>query len=140
MRFTSHAPIPFEQSRLRVGYAMCEEMHSLSNCVRRQVSALLLDEAGIVKSMGFNWLATDEADCSTICPRAKRSLEEVPSLSPYNAPGQECFSTHAEVDCLSRVEGRSVRGWWMLVTNKPCPECQHLLDSVGVNAIWKEEA
>lgn len=136
---TSNGAIPpFGAEGLASGFGLADDVSKGANCVRRQVGAVLLDPHGLVKSVGFNTIATIHSDCSFVCPRASKSYDEVPTRANYRAPGQECYSSHAEVEALKGQHGHSVQGWWILVTNQPCPECQHLLDSVGVVAIWRE--
>lgn len=130
---------PFTAEALASGFELADHVSGGSNCVRRQVGAVLLDPHGLVKSVGFNTIATVMKDCSLVCPRASKSYDEVPTRASYSEAGQECYSTHAEMMALKVQSGRSVQGWWILVTNRPCNDlCQPLLDSVGVVAIWRE--
>lgn len=118
-------------------FTQAETVATQSNCIRRQVGAILIDPAGKAISFGFNHVF-GVPDCSDKCPRAKRSYDEVPALSSYTQPGQVCYAMHAEIHALNKVRDLPP-GCKMVVSTRPCPQCQDRLDSAGVIAIWPDE-
>lgn len=108
-----------------------------SNCVRRQVGAVLLDPSGRAMAYGFNHVVGVES-CKTVCPRARRSYEEVPAFSNYSSGDGRCDAVHAERDALNKMSGANVRGWTLAISCAPCPQCAALIESLGLKAIWPE--
>jgi dCMP deaminase len=110
-----------------------------SNCVRRQVGAVMLAQGGYQVSLGHNRVGIGLAQCDVQCPRARRSYDEVPAFSDYTAPGAECYAIHAEAMAIKKVEHLDMEGCVLVVTCEPCAGCQELIDSVGLVAVWPED-
>lgn len=135
---SSNGMPPYSDETLGAGLALAELVAAGSNCVRRQVGAVLFDPTGVIKSLGFNRVATADPNCARTCPRALQSYEAVAPRTDYRRPGAECYSVHAETSALLGHEDEC-RGWFIITTYQPCPDCQRLLDSVGVTAVWRED-
>lgn len=108
-----------------------------SNCVRRQVGAVLVSTSNTILAYGFNHVVGVDS-CKTVCPRARRSYEEVPAFSDYSHGDGRCDAVHAERDAINKMSGADLSGCLMVISCPPCPQCAALLERLGIEATWPE--
>lgn len=108
-----------------------------SNCVRRQVGAVLQDTTGRIVAYGYNHVA-GVSSCKDVCPRARRSYEEVPAFADYSHGDGRCDAVHAERDAFNKVGLVDTEGWTLTISCPPCPQCAALIEERKVRAVYPE--
>lgn len=105
-----------------------------STCKRRKVGAVLCDPVGNPVATGWNQEKPTNLRCDEgQCPRGQKSYAEKPAYAPYS----DCIATHAEVQaCDMGGTPGNLRGYVVVVTEEPCPECLAYLRKRGVFMIW----
>lgn len=102
------------------GLALAQAAASSSQCVRRQVGAVVLDQYGTLVSAGAN----EAPGCEAKCPRASSTA---PPYSPYSTGPGSCIAVHAEVRALLRASWGDLRGGTIYVTCDPCTDCAKII-------------
>jgi len=102
---------------------------SRSNCVRRQIAAMIFSQDGRLLASGYNNPSDASHTCIADCPRA---VSDVPSYSPYNKGPGRCIAIHAEDNALRKTTPEERKGGVMYITAKPCDDCEKLLEASGL--------
>ena len=104
-----------------------------SDCRRRQVGAVLVDEGHRIVGTGYTGAPSGHPGClEGACPRGLLSYEEVKEFSAYDSGPGRCISVHAEANALLYAR-RDLRGCTAYVTCQPCPTCAKLLAGAGLS-------
>src|ERR1051325_10189647 len=102
-----------------------------STCAKRKYFAILLDENGRVLSTGYNGVPSGMPHCEgeNGCPRLSANS---PSGSNYD----NCYSLHAESNCLLFSNYAERKGNLTLVVNgPPCMSCAKLCVNADIKRI-----
>lgn len=112
-------------------------MSRFSNCIRRQVGAVLVQN-NIIIAEGYNGPPSGEVHCSDGgCPRGAMSMQDVPPGSDYNA--FPCVAIHAEHNAILRAGMERCKGATLYVTDEPCIQCSTLIKHVGIERVVVSE-
>lgn len=118
-----------------------------SSCRRRRVGAAVFDLSGKLIATGHNTEkefpnGTPRSCMEGDCPRGMASYDAVSAGSPYS----DCIATHAEMIALGNAYGTVDREAWftepdiiMVVTHKPCHECEPVLLGLDFQVFYLEE-
>lgn len=106
---------------------LLEAASRAADCKRRRVGAVVLDAKGRIVGVGWNGLPNGSC-LNGDCPRGSLSYEELPACSSYTG---NCNAIHAE-DSALRAAGVRADGGSILVTTKPCPGCEALIEDFGI--------
>ena len=104
-----------------------------ADCTRRKVGAVVVRNHRIV-STGYNGAPAGHYGClEGACPRGLRTLDELPSGTPYDAgPESICIAVHAEANSIIYGDyDRMVHGV-IYVTHEPCAGCLKLIMGAGI--------
>lgn len=110
--------------------AMLKLVASRSTCVRRQVGAIITDDAGRVLSTGYNGVPSGFPHCI-----------DAPCLGANDEKGDSsrCLSVHAEANALLQCT-RLDLARWMYCSCSPCFTCAKLICNTPINrVIYGEE-
>jgi len=122
------------------GVGIARAVAARADCTRRQVGAVVFDEANRILSTGYNGAPAGVVGClAGGCPRGRLGHDELPLDAPYEDPGSPgfCISIHAESNALLFANPVRRRGGWIAITHPPCPGCQKLLANSGLAwAVW----
>lgn len=106
-----------------------------SNCMRRQVAAVIVNENRIV-SAGYNGTPRGLKNCfEGGCPRCAGS-------NPSGSGLGECLCSHAEENAIAQAayHGIALRGSALYVTLSPCLTCARLIIGAGiVEVVYENE-
>lgn len=106
-----------------------------SNCVRRQVAAIIVKDRRIISS-GYNGTPRGVRNCNEGgCPRCA-------GTAPRGAKLRECICSHAEENAIVQAayHGISVRGGVMYSTISPCLLCAKMIINAGiVEVVYEHE-
>lgn len=109
---------------------MVEIVKKRSTCIRRHVGAIIVKDNQIIAS-GYNGAPKGVDHClNTGCIRQK---ENIPSGERHEL----CRGTHAEQNAIiqAAVQGVSVNGGTVYVTDSPCILCTKMLINAGIKRI-----
>ncbi len=100
-----------------------------STCARRQVAAIITDEAGHVLSIGYNGVPRGFAHCI-----------EIPCNGALDQPGdtRNCLAVHAEQNALLQLKHGEANTIYCSCT--PCFECAKLLTNTSIRRVVINEA
>lgn len=106
-----------------------------SNCMRRQVAAVIVNENRIV-STGYNGTPRGLKNCfEGGCPRCA-------GKNPSGTGLGECLCSHAEENAIAQAayHGIALRATSLYVTLSPCLTCARLIISAGiVEVVYEDE-
>ncbi len=100
-----------------------EMVASRSTCLRRQVGCILVDSDKNIKSTGYNGVVSGAPHCET-CNR---------ELTASGSELWECPVIHAEINAISRYEGRRKDITEIYVTCLPCYHCAKVIANTFPN-------
>lgn len=104
---------------------------SRADCRRRQVGAVIVDQAHRILATGYNGAPSKRPGClSGACPRGLKSYDEVAPFSPYDS----CIAIHAEDNAIQWARD-SVEDATIYVTCSPCKDCMELIVMSGIYRI-----
>lgn len=106
---------------------------SFSNCVRRQIAAMIFSQDGRLLATGRNNPADPDQVCIVDCPRA---VSDVVAYSDYKSGPGRCIAIHAEDAALRKTTPEERKDGVMYITAKPCDDCEKLLQASGL-ARWE---
>lgn len=115
--------------------ALAEKAGTKSNCVRRNVGAVLVRNGRII-STASNGVSKKFRNCLVAgCPRCKRGGD-------VGTGYDSCICLHAEQMALAIAarEGKSARGSTLYVSLRPCLGCLNLAIAAGVRRIVYRES
>ncbi len=96
------------------------EVSRRSTCTRRQIGAIIVSDAGEIKSTGYNGNPRGLPHCEEIgCIRDKLDI-------PSGTRLETCTAVHAEQNALIQA-GTNARGSTMYSTIVPCPICARMI-------------
>ena len=101
-----------------------------SQCVNRQVGAVIVDEGNRPIAVGYNGPPANMATsglCSGFCPRG----------GSQNRTGsyENCVSVHAEANALLFADRRLFQAATIYVTNPCCWDCAKLIANSGISRV-----
>lgn len=103
-----------------------------SDCTRRQVGAVIVQDHRIV-ACGYNGAPAGDPDCrSGACPRA---LSGLPPGSSYDSGPGTCIAIHAEANALLYADHQACAGATLYTTHAPCPGCARLIRGAGISRV-----
>jgi dCMP deaminase len=123
-----------QPSSLSIYMAIAEKAGARSNCVRRNVGALLVKDGQVIAT-ACNGVSRRYRNCLVAgCPRCKRGGD-------VGTGYDSCICLHAEqmAIALAARAGRSVKGATLYVNLRPCLGCLNLAVSAGVRKIAYKE-
>jgi dCMP deaminase len=100
-----------------------ETVASRSTCLRRQVGCILVDEDKNIRATGYNGVVSGAPHCET-CNR---------ELNASGSELWECPVIHAEINAISRFEGRRKDIVEIYVTCLPCYHCAKVIANTFPN-------
>lgn len=105
-----------------------------SDCLRRQVGAVILTREHWLAGGGYNASPAGEPGC---CDGAcSRALSNVPSgTGDYD----NCTAIHAESNSIIHSNHRDRQGATIYVTHPPCAGCYKLIKGSGISRIVTSE-
>ncbi len=108
-----------------------------ADCSRRQVGAVILDADNRIISTGYNGYPAGKPGCASAgaCPRGLLSYDEVPKDSAYSGVHAPCEAIHAEENAILYAR-TSLVGSTLYVTDKPCPNCERLINGTGIRMVY----
>jgi dCMP deaminase len=96
------------------------EVSRRSTCTRRQIGAIIVSDAGEIKSTGYNGNPRGLPHCSEMgCIRDELSI-------PSGTRLETCTAVHAEQNALIQA-GTNSRGSTIYSTIVPCPICARMI-------------
>ncbi len=105
-----------------------------SNCIRRQVAAVLVKDHRIV-STGYNGTPKGIRNCCDGgCPRCSGD-------SPSGTNLGECVCCHAEENAITQAayHGISIQGATLYTTTSPCLICAKMIINSGIRKVIYQE-
>lgn len=100
-----------------------------SNCLKKQVAAILYDNLWNIASVGYNRMVLAKGDktCEHCCLRMQIS---------------ECPALHAEIDCITKIGIQEIKRRGikiMAVSYSPCPDCCKAIMNAGIEILLVKE-
>jgi dCMP deaminase len=96
------------------------EVSRRSTCTRRQIGAIIVSDAGMIKSTGYNGNPRGLPHCEEMgCIRDKLKI-------PSGTRLETCTAVHAEQNALIQA-GTNSRGSTLYSTIVPCPICARMI-------------
>lgn len=118
---------------------IAEDTKNRSNCIRRQVGAIIVKGKHIIAT-GYNGTPAGIRNCfEGGCERCiKRHEEKLQEGEDKNA----CICVHAEQNALiqSAYHGVATRDAIMYITGMPCRQCAKLIINAGIKTIYARDA
>ncbi len=102
-----------------------------SNCVRRNVGAVIVDQQRNIISTGYNSPSRGMKHCDEGgCPRASLDIKSGELL-------EMCTAVHAEINAIiqAATQGRSTLGSTLYCTNRPCSQCTKTIINAGIGRV-----
>ena len=97
------------------------EVARRSTCTRRQIGAIIVNDAGEIKSTGYNGNPRGLPHCHEIgCIRDKLNI-------PSGTRMETCTAVHAEQNALIQAGAANSRGSTIYSTIVPCPICARMI-------------
>lgn len=98
-----------------------------ARCVRSQVGAVVIDTSNRIGAVGYNGPPAGlkvMGPCDEWCPRVRTG----------GAPAfyDDCYTSHAEMNCLLQANSRDIAGGTLYVTRVPCFTCAKVIANSGV--------
>jgi dCMP deaminase len=130
-------PSPREEMLLQTARAAA----SFSTCKRRQVGAAIIGPDDKMIAMGYNSMNPMHGSCGDgDCPRGNLSYDDQPKDVGYTNPDAPCHALHAEEWAVINAMGLGatlyiLRQSFIVVTHKPCPNCERFIRGVGLQNI-----
>lgn len=110
-----------------VWMAVALDVAKRSLCTRSQVGAVVIDPHNRIGAVGYNGPPRGldvSGPCSNWC------LRNVTGGAP--ASYDDCYSSHAEMNCLLQANARDIEGGTLYVTRMPCFTCAKVISNSGV--------
>ena len=104
-----------------------------SNCVRRQVGALIVKDRHIIAT-GYNGTPRGLKNCNEGgCPRCN-------SDAPSGTALDECLCCHAEENAIVQAayHGVSINGASIYTTLSPCIHCAKMIINAGIREVFHD--
>jgi dCMP deaminase len=106
-------------------------MGSRSRCVRRQVGAVIVNEAERIVATGYNgppaaWPIS--GPCSDWCPRGASGAPRGEAGPTYEG----CPAIHAEANALLQTSRVEILGGTIYINRAPCWDCAKLIANSGL--------
>lgn len=107
-----------------------------STCLRRQVGAVIVKDRHIVAT-GYNGAPSGVAHCDEKGGCLRQQLN-VPSGERHEL----CRALHAEQNAIiqAAVQGNSIEGASIYVTNQPCVICAKMIINAGIRKIYIKDS
>lgn len=124
--------------------SLCDVIKTRSDCVRRQVGAVIVSSDKRIIATGYNGSKPGQLGCSSgACPRGKLSYEEIPAFSQYSSGNGSCIAVHAEENALNQAMGKTgladlthiLPSCIVYISCQPCEWCGNLLRAARVGAV-----
>lgn len=106
-----------------------------SQCSRADIGCVLVSSSNQALSIAYVGAppefspANDADDCSQWCPRSSKESTELGS--GY----EDCFSVHAEVNAVARVDSSALVGGTAYVSSSCCFNCSKMLAAARVDRV-----
>lgn len=120
--------------------AICDVVRSKSNCAKRKVGAVFVNDDYEILATGYNGAPKGFDDCDAQSSFFTKNLDG--SLTSGTC-GNPCTRTiHAEQNAIAQAakRGTSLRNSTVYCTYLPCITCARLLVQVGVKAVFVKES
>lgn len=109
---------------------IAEVVASRSNCMKRQVAALIVKDKRII-STGYNGTPRGTRNCNEGgCPRCN-------NLAPSGTALEECLCSHAEENAITQAayHGVAIKDAMLYSTFSPCIMCTKMIINSGIKEV-----
>lgn len=100
-----------------------------SNCIRRQIGAVVVDGTNRIVATGYNGPPAGLGiECASSCPRALYAGRQPTDY-------RNCISIHAEANALLFCDRRDREDGTIYVVEAPCYDCAKLIANSGLSTV-----
>lgn len=141
-------PLKQQPSRITMddyGLRLADVVKLRAACTRRQVGAVIIDDAKRIVATGYNGTEPGALECvDGACPRGRFTHEQIPGFLGNAGHPVKCIAQHAERNAIDWVLLTNtdtaaeyiLRAATLYISCEPCPDCAALAAQYDLRVVW----